>query len=117
DRSRGEWGEPADDLAAMTINYLFYSLQAYGEMKDPFRRLFELFWKNYLDKTGDDEILKVIQPFYAWRGLVIASPIWYPNLTADTRSKIFNFIKNVLKLEKIDTEEINSYLEETCQGK
>ncbi|MEM2352028.1 MAG: phosphotransferase, partial [Thermoproteota archaeon] len=44
DRSRGEWGEPADDLAAMTINYIFYSLQAYGELKDPFKKLFKIFW-------------------------------------------------------------------------
>ncbi|MEM1543272.1 MAG: phosphotransferase [Candidatus Bathyarchaeia archaeon] len=109
DRSRGEWGEPADDLAAMTINYLFYSLQAYGEIKDPFKRLFELFWENYLDKTGDEEILTVIQPFYAWRGLVIASPIWYPNLTKETRTKIFNFIMNVLRLEKLSIKDINIY--------
>ncbi len=102
DRSRGEWGEPADDVAAITINYLFYSLQAYGEIKDPFKKLFETFWENYLDKTGDEEILTVIQPFYAWRGLVIASPIWYPNLARETRTKIFNFIKNILEIEKIN---------------
>lgn len=106
DRSRGEWGEPADDVAAMTINYLFYSLQAYGEIKDPFRKLFEVFWENYLDKTGDEEILTVIQPFYAWRGLVIASPIWYPNLAAYTRKKIFNFIKNILGMEIMDVSTI-----------
>ncbi|HUG37485.1 MAG TPA: phosphotransferase [Candidatus Limnocylindrales bacterium] len=28
DRSRGEWGEPADDVAALAINYLFYSVRA-----------------------------------------------------------------------------------------
>jgi len=106
DRSRGEWGEPADDLAAMTINYIFYSLQAYGEFRNPFRRLFEIFWENYLDKTGDEEILTVIQPYYAWRGLVIASPIWYPNLTKETRIKIFNFIKNMLEVEKVDVKSI-----------
>src|SRR5581483_11304854 len=32
DRSRGEWGDPADDLAAMTINYLFFSLQRSGRV-------------------------------------------------------------------------------------
>ncbi|MFQ5758830.1 MAG: phosphotransferase family protein, partial [Candidatus Bathyarchaeia archaeon] len=36
DRSRGEWGEAADDLSAMSINYLFYSLRTYGELKGPF---------------------------------------------------------------------------------
>jgi hypothetical protein len=110
DRSRGEWGEPADDVAAMTINYLFYSLQAYGEIKDPFKRLFELFWENYLDKTGDEEILTVIQPFYAWRGLVIASPIWYPNLTVEIRRKIFSLIRNMLEVEIFDIKIIDSYL-------
>ena len=27
DRSRGEWGEPADDVAALAINYLFFGLR------------------------------------------------------------------------------------------
>ena len=27
DRSRGEWGEPADDVACLAMNYLFFSLQ------------------------------------------------------------------------------------------
>ena len=111
DRSRGEWGEPADDLAAMTINYMFFSLQAYNEFKDPFKKLFELFWENYLDKTGDEEILEVVQPFYAWRGLVIASPIWYPNLSVETREKIFNFIKKILETEIVNLKIIVSYLE------
>ncbi|KPV65407.1 MAG: hypothetical protein AOA65_0198 [Candidatus Bathyarchaeota archaeon BA1] len=111
DRSRGEWGEPADDTSAMSINYLFYSLQTYGELKGPFEILFNLFWKNYLDKTGDEEMLTVIQPFYAWRGLVIASPIWYPHLTLDVRRKLFNFIKSVLQTESLDLKGINSYIE------
>lgn len=112
DRSRGEWGEPADDLAAMTINYIFYSLQTYGEMRDPFKMLFESFWENYLNKTGDEEVLAVVQPFYAWRGLVIASPVWYPRLPAETRRKIFNFIKNVLEEEILNLKMVNSYLKE-----
>lgn len=60
-----------------------------------------------MDKTGDEGILTVIQPFYAWRGLVIASPIWYPNLTKQTRTKIFNFIRNVLETEKVDPKKID----------
>jgi len=110
DRSRGEWGEPADDVSAMTINYLFYSLQVYGKLTGPFEFLFNLFWKNYLEKTGDEEILAVIQPFYAWRGLVIASPIWYPNLPLDVREKIFKFIQNVLDASKFELKKVNSYI-------
>jgi len=109
DRSRGEWGEPADDVAAMTINYIFYSLQAFEEMNGPFGRLFILFWKNYLDKTGDDEILTVIQPFYAWRSLVIASPIWYPNLALPVRKKIFRFADKVLRAKEFEFERAETY--------
>jgi hypothetical protein len=110
DRSRGEWGEPADDVTTMTINYIFYSLQKYGELAGVFERLFRLFWENYLRKTGDREILEVVQPFYAWRGLVVASPIWYPSLSRDVRVKLFNFVKNVLQCEKFDLKRVNSYI-------
>jgi hypothetical protein len=113
DRSRGEWGEPADDISTLTINYLFYSLQTYGTLDGPFERLFSLFWKNYLDKTGDEEILNVIQPFYAWRGMVVASPVWYPHLPLKVRSKLFNFIKGILEVEKVELKDVNSYFAET----
>jgi len=110
DRSRGEWGEPADDVTAMTINYIFYSLQKYGELAGVFDRLFRLFWENYLSKTEDWEILEVVQPFYAWRGLVVASPIWYPNLSLDVRVKLLNFVRNILQYEKFDLNAINYLL-------
>jgi hypothetical protein len=111
DRRRGEWGEPADDVAAMTINYLLFSLQKYGELAGVFERLFKLFWESYLDKIGDREILEVVQPFYAWRGLVVASPIWYPKLDKNVRVKLLNFVKNVLGSERFDLKNVNSYLE------
>jgi aminoglycoside phosphotransferase (APT) family kinase protein len=109
DRSRGEWGEPADDVAALTINYIFYSLQKYDKLEGAFERLYQLFWRNYLEKTKDEEIFEVIQPYYAWRGLVLASPIWYPNLAEDVRLKLLNFVKNVLQQEKFEIEAVNSY--------
>jgi hypothetical protein len=113
DRSRGEWGEPADDISALTINYLFYSLQVYGKLDGPFERLFSLFWKNYLDKTSDEEILTVIQPFLAWRGMVVASPVWYPHLPQKVRSKLFNFVKGILEVENLELKDLNSYFAET----
>jgi len=110
DRSRGEWGEPADDVAAMTVNYLFYALQMFGEMDGPFDRLFVLFWKNYLDSTGDDEILKTVQPFYAWRSIVLASPLWYPNLSLNVRKKLLCFAGRVLDSKEFRFESVESYL-------
>jgi len=112
DRSRGEWGEPADDIAALTINHIFYSLQKYGKLEGAFERLFRLFWDNYLQKTGDSEILKVVQPFYTWRALVVASPIWYPDLSREVRVKLLNFARNILAFEKFDLNNVNYYFTE-----
>jgi hypothetical protein len=110
DRSRGEWGEAADDVAAMTINFIFYSLRKYGRLAGVFERLFRKFWENYLKRTMDTKILDVIQPFYAWRGLVVASPIWYPNLRKNVRIKLLNFVRNVLQVDRFDLESVNSYI-------
>jgi hypothetical protein len=111
DRSRGEWGEPADDIAALTINYLFYSVQKYGKLTGGFERLFRLFWENYLRKSGDSEVLDVIPAFFAWRGLVVASPVWYPNLSLSVRVKLLNFVKNVLQHDCFDLVNVNAYFE------
>jgi hypothetical protein len=110
DRSRSEWGEPADDVSTMTINYIFYSLQEFGKMGGPFEKLFLLFWRNYLEKTGDEEILTVIQPFYAWRSLVLASPLWYPDLSTNLRKQILRFAMNLLWTETFEFEKVTEYL-------
>ncbi len=109
DRSRGEWGEPADDLAALSINYLLYALHIDGKIEGPLLKLFMLFWRNYLDKTGDEEVLNVVQPFFAWRSLVIASPLWYPDLTLQMRSSIFKFSSKVLRTKIFEFEDVEHY--------
>ena len=111
DRSRGEFGEPADDLAAMAINYIFYSIRKYGRLEGGFQELFHIFMDHYLSGTGDKEILEALPLFFTFRCLVIASPIWYPNLTLETRRKIFNFIHNILDEERFNPDKVNDYLE------
>jgi streptomycin 6-kinase len=109
DRSRGEWGEPADDVTCLTMNYLFFSLQRSGRLEGGLENLFQRFWRRYLEQTGDREILTVVAPFFAFRGLVMASPIWYPNLPEGVRKKIFTFIREVLDAERFDPERVNAY--------
>jgi hypothetical protein len=110
DRSRGEWGEPADDTTCLSINYLFSSLLCYGKLEGAFERLFALFWDNYLEKTNDREMLEVVAPFFAWRGLVIGSPVWYPRLPNGVRRSIFHFIQNILAADRFDPKDVNRYL-------
>ena len=110
DRSRQEWGEPADDVTSMTINYLFFSVRRWGDLRGPFEKLFRLFWDRYLEGTSDREVLEAAPPFFAFRGLVIASPVWYPTLTLQVRRKLFNFIENVLAQPRFDPARVNDFL-------
>jgi Phosphotransferase enzyme family len=109
DRSRGEWGEPADDVTSLTMNYLFFSLQRAGKLDGNFESLFRRFWERYLAKSGDQEMLQVAAPFFAFRGLVMAHPIWYPNLNEDVRQKLFNFMRSVLSEKAFNPDEVNRY--------
>ena len=109
DRSRGEWGDPADDITALTINYLFFSLQRYGRLESAFATLFSRFWQRYLNATGDDELDGVVGPFFAFRGLVVASPVWYPTLGPGIRKKLLNFVSAVLDRSRFDPSCVNAY--------
>lgn len=111
DRSRGAWGEAADDVSAMTINYLFFSLQRSGTLAGPFEMLYRVFWNTYLHASQDSMIGFVIQPWFAWRALVLASPQWYPTLTDDVRRKLLTFARGVMTQEFFAWSEINQYLE------
>lgn len=112
DRSRGEWGEPADDVTSMTINYLFASLRRWGDLRGPFEALFRDFWDRYIRETNDHAILETAAPFFAFRGLVIASPVWYPDLPIAVRRSIFNFVGQVLATARFDPHDVNRY----CKG-
>jgi aminoglycoside phosphotransferase family enzyme len=111
DRSRGQWGEPADDVSCLAINYIYYAIKDNGSFKGSFTELFRLFMNSYLEETRDDEFFEVIQPFFAFRVLVIANPKFYPEETSETRRKLLGFGQSVLETEKFDTEKIPSYLE------
>lgn len=110
DRSRGPWGEPADDLTALAVNYLFFSLLRSGVLAAPFDALWATFWQTYLDLSGDTEVLRCVQPFFAWRALVVASPLWY-RIDDAVRRALFRFIDRVLDEPVFDPARIQMYLE------
>ena len=112
DRSRGEWGDPADDITALTINYLFFSLQRSGELEGSFATLFSRFWQRYVKATGDEELPVVVGPFFAFRGLVVANPLWYPRLRPGVRAKLLHFVRAVLDNPRFEPSSIDVY----CRG-
>jgi hypothetical protein len=101
DRSRGEWGEPADDVSAIGINYLFFGLRkaALGGRRgvaEPFLTLFKLFLDAYLADGRDGELLEVMPPFLAFRALVIGHPRWYPTLAPGVREALLGFARALM---------------------
>jgi hypothetical protein len=111
DRSRGSMGEPADDIAGLTINYLFWGLLKNKEFVRPFKELWETFYDTYLGNTGDEEVLSVIPPYLTWRAIIVASPVWYPHYEIDIRKKLLNFANNILYEKALDPYDIGPLLE------
>jgi len=111
DRSRGSWGEPADDVSCLSVNYIHYAIKDRGTFAGPFAELFRLFLEVYLEKTNDRGFFEVAQPFFAFRVLVIANPKFYPEDTSETKRKLIDFGLSVLETERFDTEKISEYME------
>jgi Ser/Thr protein kinase RdoA (MazF antagonist) len=109
DRSRGTWGEPADDVAALGINYLFYGLRA--RVVQPFRFLFGTFLETYLRESHDQEILEVLPPFLGFRALVIAHPLWYPELSDPLRVALIHFARRMMTAARFDPADARALLE------
>ena len=109
DRSRGEWGDAADDVACLALNYLFFSLQRSGRLEGGFEDLWRRFWDRYLERSGDAELLEVVAPFLAFRGLVMANPLWYPALRDEIRNKMLTFVTTILREPRFDPARANAY--------
>ncbi|MBF0505899.1 MAG: aminoglycoside phosphotransferase family protein [Nitrospirae bacterium] len=110
DRSRGPWGDAADDVTALTINYLFFSLRTHGTIKGSFLEALHLFFEQYVSLSGDDELYEVLAPFFAFRGVVVANPVFYPEVTQEVRTKIFKFVRKVLSIDKFEVSRVIEYI-------
>lgn len=102
DTSRGSEGEPADDVACLAINYLFFGMEHRATWASGLGQLWQRFFDVYLAESADAQLLDVIAPFFAWRGLVVASPRWYPNLAESERARILGFVERTLAAERFD---------------
>lgn len=110
DRSRGPWGEPADDVTALAINYIFFSIRNHGDVRNAYLEGLKLFFEEYIRASGDKELTGVVAPFFAFRAVVVANPVFYPDLTPEKRAVLFRFCRNVLDSSIFMPDEVNSYL-------
>jgi hypothetical protein len=114
DRSRGEWGEPADDVAALAVNYLFFGVRKAGleharGVAEPFCRLFHRFLNVYVRTTRDTELLETLPPFLVFRLLVLAHPRWYPTLPDAVRRQLFGLARSVVAATRFDPVDLAWY--------
>jgi hypothetical protein len=112
DRSRGEWGEPADDVAALAINYLFFGMRKAarrGErgVAEPFRSLFHDFLATYIQASRDYELLETLPPFLAFRALVLAHPRWYPDLPGTLPADLAHLASSLARLTRFDPADVS----------
>lgn len=98
DTSRGSQGDPADDVACMAINYAFFALGRPGVWRGAMRQLWSGFWDEYRLRSRDEGLYRAAPLFLAWRGLVLACPVWYPELGAADRDRILCFIEHALAM-------------------
>ncbi|MEW6109298.1 MAG: phosphotransferase [Nitrospirota bacterium] len=110
DRSRGPWGEPADDVTALTINYIFFSIKNYGDVRGTYFEGLNIFFDEYIKASGDKEITSVVAPFFAFRAAVVACPVFYPELSPEARKKLLRFADRVLSADFFEVERVNDYI-------
>jgi len=111
DRSRGSWGDPADDVSCLSINYIHYAVRDCGTFDGPFAELFHVFLNSYMEKARDSVLFNVVQPFYAFRVLVVANPRFYPEDPDPVRKKLLNLGRSVLEEDRFEVDNIPKYLE------
>jgi hypothetical protein len=111
DASRGALGDPADDVTCMSINYAFFSLGHTGAWRGAFASLWSDFWADYVARTHDEAIFEVVAPLFAWRGLVVANPTWYPELAVADRERLLSFVERVLTVDRFVPAMAREYFE------
>jgi hypothetical protein len=110
DASRGGAGDPADDVVALSVNYLFFALTARNKFDGALRELWWEFWSSYLEESGDLEITGFVAPFFAWRVLVLVSPVWYPSVQPALRERLLSFTERLLRGARFDPRSVDQLL-------
>ena len=106
DTSRGSAGDAADDVTCLALNYPFFALAKKSAWAPAFSRLWYRFWERYLELSGDDRLGLVAAPFLAWRALVLASPVWYPEFPPEDRARLLSFAETALSTERFAPEAV-----------
>jgi len=101
DTSRGSEGDPADDVACLAVNFVFFGLSRPETWEGGLGRLWRRFWEG-VRATHDEALLEVLAPWLAWRLLVLANPRWYANVTGAERDRLLTLAERALSAPRFD---------------
>jgi len=104
DTSRGSVGDAADDVACMAVNFVFFAIDAPAAWRSALGPLWRRFWQRYLVESNDEGLLATVAPFLAWRLLVLACPVWYPNASLSARQRLLALLDTALDHDRFDPE-------------
>ena len=97
-------------MTALAINYIFFSVKTHGDVRGAYLEGLKRFFNDYIIDADDSEITGVVAPFFAFRAAVVANPVFYPELGAEARKRIFRFAENVLSADRFEVAGVNAYL-------
>jgi len=106
------FGEAADDVTSLSVNYLLYSIQKYGKLAREFKTLFDSFMRNYLQETQDHELLEVIQPFLCFQRACCGKPHLVSEHRSAGATRAVQLRANVLEVETFDYRNVNALLKD-----
>ena len=101
DTSRGSEGDPADDVACLAVNDVFFALSRPRAWDGGLGQLWHRTWA-HVARRGDDELLEVVAPWLAWRLLVLANPVWYPRVSEAERDALLCLAERALDAPRFD---------------
>jgi adenylylsulfate kinase-like enzyme/aminoglycoside phosphotransferase (APT) family kinase protein len=101
DTSRGSEGDPADDLACLAVNDVFFALTHPGSWERGLGVLWRQTWA-HASKRGDAELFEVVAPWLAWRLCVLSNPRWYPHVSEAQRDALLRFAECALDSPRFD---------------
>jgi len=102
DASRGCLGDPADDVAALAVNYLFFAAGRRPAWRHGLGPLWFRFFEAYAEAGGDMGLLETIAPHLAWRALVVCCPRFYPKLGEGLREALLGLAERALAAPRFD---------------
>lgn len=102
DAARGCAGEPADDVTALAVNYVFFAADHPERWAGCFAVLWRSFWETYLEHTHDAAMLSCVGPYLAWRALVVGCPRFYPHLSERARERMLELARVALTAPSFD---------------